>query len=150
MFLLKRLMRVLALRAPTLSGGWLATTGLVAALALMPALVFWGALENYHAGIASKQAIEASDAFQQARYSVGAEESLERKYRLEPGQEIREQHARAAANLVSWLGKARSLDQGENVIAIDDVLAKHAAYLSAIVRLFSAVDANDTARATAI
>jgi len=150
MFLLKRLMRVLALRAPTLSGGWLATAGLVAALALMPALVFWGALENYHAGIASKQADEASDAFQQARYSVGAEESLERKYRLEPGQEIREQHARAAADLISWLGKARALDQGENVIAIDDVLAKHAAYLSAIARMFSAVDANDTARATAI
>jgi len=150
MVLFARLKLVLAIFAPTSPGGRLATAGLVAALALMPALVFWGALENYHAGIASKQANEASDAFQQARYSVGAEESLERKYRLEPGPQIREMHARAAADLVSWLRKARSLDRGENVIAIDDVLSKHAAYLSAIARMFSAVDANETARATAI
>ncbi|SAL36276.1 response regulator receiver modulated diguanylate cyclase/phosphodiesterase [Caballeronia udeis] len=150
MVLLKRLKHLLALFAPTSPGGRLATAGLVAALALMPALVFWGALENYHAGVASKKADDASDAYQQARYSVGAEESLERKYRLEPGQEIRDRHAQAATELVSWLRKARSLEQAENIVAIDDVLAKHTTYLLAIARMFSAIDANDTARANAI
>jgi diguanylate cyclase (GGDEF)-like protein/PAS domain S-box-containing protein len=150
MVLLQRLKRALALRAPSSSGGRLAATGLVVALALVPALVFWGALENYHAGLASKQANEASDAYEQARYSVGAEESLERKYRLEPGQEIRDKHARAAADLVSWLGKARALEQGKNVTTIDGVLANHAAYLAAVDRMFAAVDANDTMRVNAI
>ncbi|WP_053064230.1 putative bifunctional diguanylate cyclase/phosphodiesterase [Caballeronia mineralivorans] len=150
MALLKQLQRVLARRVPSSSGRILATTGLAMALSLVPALVFWGALENYHAGVASKKANEASDAYQQARYNVGAEESLERKYRLEPGQEIRDKHAQAAADLVSWLTKARSLEQAENIVAIDDVLVKHTAYLLAVDRMFAAVDTNDTARVNAI
>jgi diguanylate cyclase (GGDEF)-like protein/PAS domain S-box-containing protein len=150
MLYLHRLKRALTLYGLSSSKSGLAAMGLALVLTLVPALTFWGALHNYRAGIASKLANEASDAFEQARYSVGEEESLERKYRLEPGQEIRNKHAEAAAALVSWLRKARALEARDNVPAIDDTLAKHTAYLVAISRMFSAIDSHDTTRANTI
>ena len=130
--------------------GKLATAGLVAALTLVPVLIFLGGLESYHAGVASKRANAVSDAFEQARYSVTTEESLERKYRLEPGRSVREAHAQAATSLLFWLNSARRLEGNEGVAAVDDVLTQHKAYLSAVARMFSAIDADDPARAHAI
>jgi diguanylate cyclase (GGDEF)-like protein/PAS domain S-box-containing protein len=131
--------------------GKVATTGLVAALTLVPILIFLGAMESYHAGIASERANAISDAFEQARYSVSTEESLERKYRLEPGRSVREAHAHAATSLVFWLSSARRLEGGEEGgAAIDEVLAEHVAYLSAVARMFAAIDAGDPAGANAI
>jgi diguanylate cyclase (GGDEF)-like protein/PAS domain S-box-containing protein len=100
--------------------------------------------------MASKRANAVSDAFEQARYSVGAEESLERKYRLEPSREIRERHAAAAASLLAWLRKARDLDPRGSAALVDSVASENMAYMAAIVRLFAAVDANDTQQANAI
>jgi hypothetical protein len=125
----QRLKRVRANRDPLLSRSGCAAFGLALVLAIVPTLIFWGALQNYRAGIASQLANEASDAFQQARYSVGEEESLERQYRLEPTQEIRARHTQAAAEMVSWLEKARARERGVDVAAIEAIVAKHATYL---------------------
>jgi diguanylate cyclase (GGDEF)-like protein/PAS domain S-box-containing protein len=116
----------------------------------VPTLIFWGALQNYRAGIASQLANEASDAFQQARYSVGEEESLERQYRLEPTQEIRARHTQAAAEMVSWLEKARARERGVDVAAIEAIVAKHATYLVAVSRMFTAIDLHDAVLANDI
>src|ERR1035437_7036869 len=48
-----------------------------------------------------------SDRYTQAASAVAAEESLERKYRLEPGPEIRALYNAAGADLVSALGRVR-------------------------------------------
>jgi diguanylate cyclase (GGDEF)-like protein/PAS domain S-box-containing protein len=130
--------------------GTLSAMGLAAVLIFMPALAFWGAWTNYDAGLASKRANAVSDAFEQARYNVGAEESLERKYRLEPSEEVREKHAHAAASLIAWLQKARDLDPRVSAALIDGVVLRHRMYMSAIARMFDAVDAKDSEEAKSI
>ena len=79
----------------SLRQGWgvgrLASLGLVALLVFLPSFALWGAFSTYRAGEAARAATVLSDAFEEARYAVGAEESLERKYRLDPSPEIHQQ-----------------------------------------------------------
>ena len=130
--------------------GNLAAAGLVAVLLVLPALGLWGALTTYSASKSASYASELSDAFEQARYSVGAEESLERKYRLEPSADVRRRHQAAAASLIMWLERARAVSHGAEGPFVNDVLAKHVLYLAAIQRMFAAIDAGDTAQTNEI
>jgi diguanylate cyclase (GGDEF)-like protein/PAS domain S-box-containing protein len=130
--------------------GTLSTIGLATVLILVPAFAFWGAWTTYDAGMASKHANEISDAFEQARYSVGAQESLERMFRLDPSKEARERHAAAAASLVSWLQKARDLDPRGSAALVDSVVLRQRTYMSAVARMFTAIDLKDTEKANAI
>ncbi len=127
-----------------------ASLGLVAVIAVLPAFALWSAASSFRAGAAGKHASEVSDAFDDARYAMGAEESLERKYRLEPGEEIHARHGEAAASLVKSLARARALGNSADGALITGVLAVHAQYLLAIERMFAAVDAGDVVRATDI
>ena len=115
---------------------------------MLPGLALWAAIVTHHAGSAAKAAIQLSATFERARFAVGAEESLERKYRLEPGKEVRESHAQAAAEMVSALRQVEHLSGKEN--DLEGIISVHAQYLNAVARMFDAVDAGDTARATAI
>ncbi len=130
--------------------GHLASLGLLALLVTLPGFALWGATSTYETGVAVRHATELSNFFEEARYAVGAEESLERKYRLEPGEEVRSRHRAAAAVLVEILHKASLLGTAADRLLIDDVLVRHVAYLEAIRRMFAAVDAGDTVAANAI
>jgi len=126
----------------------LASLGLVGVLVVLPSLALWAAVITYYAGSAAKSAIQLSATFEKARFAVGAEESLERKYRLEPGKEVRDLHAQAASEMEAALRQVERLSGGDE--HLDGVIAMHAQYLGAIARMFDAVDAGDTARASAI
>lgn len=128
----------------------LASVGLGAVLVVLPILALSGALLTYEAGTAAKRANELSDAYQDALYAVGAEESLERKYRLEPGKDVLERHRQAGVSWLAALDRARALSGPADRALIDKHFALHQQYLVAIGHMFAAVDAGDTARATAI
>jgi len=130
--------------------GRLASLGLLAVLVTLPGFALWGATSTYQTGVAVGRATELSNAFEEARYAVGAEESLERKYRLEPGEEVRSDHRAAAITMAAALQRARTIGALADRLLIDDVLAQHERYLQAISRMFAAVDAGDTAAANAI
>ena len=130
--------------------GRLASLGLLAVLVTLPGFALWGATSTYRTGVAVRHATELSSLFEEARYAVGAEESLERKYRLEPGDEVRGRHRAAGLVLVEALHKARLLGTAADRLLIDDVLVRHVAYLEAIRRMFAAVDAGDAVAANAI
>jgi len=83
--------------------------------------------------------------YAQAASAVAAEESLERKYRLEPGPQIRTRYNSAAADLVSALGRVRRQGDAGDRAFVDRVLVQHRDYLIAMDRLFAAVDSGDTA-----
>ncbi|PZR43279.1 MAG: hypothetical protein DI523_28075 [Paraburkholderia fungorum] len=121
-----------------------ATVGLIAVLVLLPVLAFIAAWTSYGAGKAAEHASEISEAFDEARYCVGAEESPERKYRLEPGGDVRRAHAHAGASLDSDLRHLRILEPRE-APAIDRLLQEHNAYLSYIAQIFAAADIGDQA-----
>jgi diguanylate cyclase (GGDEF)-like protein len=102
---------------------------------------------------ASEQAVSASDLsddYSAAASAVGAEESLERKYRLEPGPEVRDRYDKSAAALVASLGDVKKDGDAADVALVARVLALHVDYLSAIDAMFTAVDHNDTALALEI
>jgi diguanylate cyclase (GGDEF)-like protein/PAS domain S-box-containing protein len=130
--------------------GRLASIGLLVVLVALPGFAMWGATTTYRTGVEVKHATELNNLFEQARYAVGAEESLERKYRLEPGETVRVSHQAAGAAMVASLQQAALIGTPVDRQLIDDVLARHARYLDAISRMFAAVDANDANAATAI
>jgi diguanylate cyclase (GGDEF)-like protein/PAS domain S-box-containing protein len=123
--------------------GRLAALGLLAVLVALPGFALWGAVSTYRSGMSARHATLLSDAFEEARYQVGAEESLERKYRLEPGPEVGQRHRAAAEAMEAALGRARALSTPADAARIDAILADHKVYLAAIAHMFAAVDAGD-------
>jgi hypothetical protein len=81
----------------------LATGGLAAVLLLLTGFALWAAYSTNRAARQADHFNRLSDAYQQARFAVAAEESLERKYRLEPGPEVRQRYQQAAAALAAAL-----------------------------------------------
>lgn len=139
----------IALRGPG-GPGRLASIGLLTVLVGLPGFALWGATATYQTGVAVRQATELSNALDAARYVVAAEESLGRKYRLEPSQEVRRRHQAAAADMLAALQRAAVIAEPADLLLIDNVLVQHRVYLQFISRLFMAVDAGDTALAGAI
>jgi diguanylate cyclase (GGDEF)-like protein/PAS domain S-box-containing protein len=126
----------------------LASLGLVVVLVAVPVLTLWAAIASFQAGTAAEHASDVSSAFKAARYAVAEEESLNRKYRLEPSPQVLARHRAAAAAVVTALEQAASLGAGRGFI--DEELAAHTQYLIADDRMFAAIDANDSALATRI
>jgi diguanylate cyclase (GGDEF)-like protein/PAS domain S-box-containing protein len=130
--------------------GRIASLGLLAVLVILPGFALWGAAATYKTGVAVTHAIELSNSYERARFAVGEEESLERKYRLDPDNEVRTRHRDAGTTVAEALRQAAAMDTPTNIQVIDEVLAQHEQYLLAINHMFAAVDANDAAAASAI
>ena len=128
----------------------LASIGLLVVLVALPGFALWGATITYRTGQEVRRSTKLNDTYEQARYTVGAEESLERKYRLEPGPDVRARHSVAGADLAKALDRAAKMGDEAERQSIRDVLAKHEDYLGAISQMFAAVDAHDTEAANAI
>ncbi|BDI29512.1 hypothetical protein CCAX7_15630 [Capsulimonas corticalis] len=126
--------------------GWLASTGLALVLLILTGFVFWASVTTRSLTRQAHTAAQLNDAYQEARYAVGAEESLERKYRLEPGAEVSRDHRRAARNLISALEKAQKVGGLHERIVVPQLLKEHDAYLTTTVEMFAAVDAGQTQR----
>jgi CHASE3 domain sensor protein len=127
--------------------GRLATFGLAGVLIVLSIFALWGEFSTNRAANAAKRSSELSDAFEQARFAVAAEESLNRKYRLQPSPEVLGKHREAAASLSAAMERAQGLGDPADRTLISDVLAIHKEYLLAIDRMFAAVDAGDITRA---
>jgi diguanylate cyclase (GGDEF)-like protein len=125
----------------------LTSFGLASVLLVLAIVALWGALSTYRVASSAKRLSELSDAFAQANFAVAAEESLNRKYRLQPSAEALDRHHEAAALLLAALNRVRALDDTADGVLIGDVLDMHKEYLLAVDRMFAAVDAGDVARA---
>src|SRR6204780_5845126 len=77
----------------------LASFGLAGVLIVLSIVAVWGEFSTNQAANAAKRSSELSDAFEQARFDVAAEESLNRKYRLQPNGEGLGKHHGAAPSL---------------------------------------------------
>jgi diguanylate cyclase (GGDEF)-like protein len=128
----------------------LATAGLAAVLLVLTGFGLWAASSTNRVARQADQLSRLSDAYQQARFAVAAEESLERKYRLEPGPEARHRYQQAAAALVAALTVVRQCGNPRDRALAARVEAHHVRYLDATGRMFAAVDAGDAERVLAI
>jgi signal transduction histidine kinase/CheY-like chemotaxis protein len=121
----------------------LAGFGLGTVLVLLAAFAVTASLLTSRAAAQASEKTALSAAYERARFAVGEEESLERKYRLEPGPEIRVKYQRAVADVLAAIRVVgRTGDSRDRVVA-RHVLDEHRPYLAAIGRMFAAVDRHD-------
>jgi diguanylate cyclase (GGDEF)-like protein/PAS domain S-box-containing protein len=119
---------------------WLGLAGLVLFLA---GFALWIGTTSQVAGDSVRQAIVMNDAYERARFAVASEESLERKYRLEPGPDVLARYRAASAALVAALGDAQVAGTPDDRRFVERTLDLHRSYLVAIERMFAAVDRHE-------
>lgn len=119
----------------------LALAGLCAVILAVGGFALWSARNTNEAAAESAAATRLANAFERARYAVGAEESLERKYRLEPGPDVRKRYDAAAASFVGAITGVRDLGRTADVQLANRLLVEQRGYLKAINEMFAAVDA---------
>ncbi|HEV3012031.1 MAG TPA: EAL domain-containing protein [Actinomycetota bacterium] len=119
-------------------------------LVLLTGFALWAAFSTNRAARQADRLSQLSDSYQQARFAVGAEESLERKYRLEPGAEVRAKFDGAAGSLLAALNEVQRRGDVQDQALVAQIEAQHARYLDGIQRMFAAVDAGDDKRVLAI
>ena len=125
--------------------GNLAWLGMGSVLVFLSAFSLGIALSSSGAGDAVRRASTLGDAYGDAAVAVTQEESLERKYRLEPGPDVLARYHAANAALLTALEDAKTAGDATDADFVAHILALHQSYLLAIGRMFAAVDANQTA-----
>jgi len=128
----------------------LAAGVLVLVLLALSAFAIWSSQATSQASARAVTANGLSEDYARAANAVGGEESLERKYRLEPGPQVQANYDKVAAQFVAALGAVgRDGDTADRAFT-GATLARHRDYLRAIDRLFRATDRRDTAAALKI
>jgi diguanylate cyclase len=129
----------------------LASTGAILILLGLSVFAVWTSQATASATTDAADASRLSDGYADATRALATEESLERKYRLEPSARVRASHHAAAIDLVQALRRVRvdGGTAGEQRLSAH-VLVQHAQYLAATAQLFAAVDRGHTATALKI
>ena len=128
----------------------LATVGLAAVLVVLTGFGLWAAFSTSRAIRQADRLSRLSDAYEQARWAVAVEQGLERKYRLEPGPEVRADFQQTAASLLAALEVVRQRGDDADRLLVGQVQAEHVRYRAALEQMFAAVDAGATRRVVAI
>ena len=127
-----------------------ASACLAVALLALSGVATWSAFATSDAASTATQASRLDDAYNSARFDIGAEESLERKYRIEPSADVRAQHLAAKTDLDAALATiSRDGDAADRKVAAD-VTERNATYLIATDLLFAATDQHNPTAATTI
>ena len=121
----------------------LATIGLAVVLVLLAGFAIAGGLATDYRSRQMAHASAVSRAYMRARLAVVEEESLERKYRLQPSSDVRARYDAAGAAMISALNEVVRVGSVIEAQPALDALSQHVPYLEAIGRLFHAVDAGN-------
>jgi diguanylate cyclase (GGDEF)-like protein len=127
-----------------------AAIGLACVLLALTALSVLGAAGTRRSAQAACRSALLADAYQRALTAVAAEESLERKYRLEPGAEVRDRHRQTHDDLQRALDDVYARGTSGDRALVTSLRSLHANYVTAVSRMFTAVDAHQPATALRI
>ncbi|MFI5897510.1 putative bifunctional diguanylate cyclase/phosphodiesterase [Actinoplanes sp. NPDC051513] len=122
-----------------------AAIGLAGVLLALTALSVLGAASTRRSAQTASRSAMLAKAYDRAFDAVAAEESLERKYRLEPGTEVRERHRQAGDDLQQALDDVYTRGTPADRELVTSLRSLHAGYVTAIARMFAAVDTGDPA-----
>ncbi len=117
----------------------LAIAAIAATLALLVGVVIAGSLVMDRAAQDTQRSVVLSTAYQHAAVGLAAEQSLEHKYRLEPGPVPLSDYAAANRQVVKALDQIE-LGTSEDRDLAENVAAEHKQYLVQARLLFQAVD----------
>ena len=121
--------------------------GIVSVAAVLIALMvvaIGGSLATDRAASASERGVLVNTAYQAAARGVAAEESLERKYRLEPGPVPLAAHIEARHAVVRALAELQGLQSTGDRRLATHIGREHAAYVAAATLMFAAVDRHES------
>ncbi len=124
--------------------------GLTAAAALLVALmvvVLFGSRATDRSAGEAQRAVLLGAAYQQAATGVAAEESLERKYRLEPTLVTRVAHETAERSVEDTLTRVDAVGSAADRALVSRVLTEHGRYVLGAEGLFAAVDRHESTAA---
>jgi len=120
-----------------------ASAGLASVIAIVGVFGLWSSHELESGANRALAAIHLSGAYAHAATAIAAEESLERKYRLEPGPEVHARFNDVSADLVAALVEVRLHGDADDQARARVVGVAHTTYLMWMDRLFQAVDEGD-------
>ena len=120
-----------------ISARW-APVGLGLVLLLLTGFAMWAALSTGNAANQVARANHTAAAFDNAHYAVSEQESLERKYRLEPSALVRGFHFAAGIAMTDALKSASRTGTPRELRVVHDALTRYDAYLKAVRRVFAA------------
>src|SRR5580698_11511296 len=107
-----------------------------------------GSLVTSNAAAASALAVRTATAYGHAATAIAAEESLERKYRLQPGPVPRAGHTAAEASLEQAMRQVAVLGDSADRNLAKAVLREHKTYVAASAQLFLSVDRHNPVAVT--
>lgn len=119
------------------------SAGLFAVLIGVSGFAMWSAVSTRQVAERAIASNTLSDHYATAATAVAAEESLERKYRLEPGPEVRRRFDKVTKNMRAAIELVRRDGTAEDQRVADQVAASYGPYRQAIDRMFDAVDRGD-------
>jgi diguanylate cyclase (GGDEF)-like protein len=122
-----------------------AMIGLALTVFALTLLSLLGTVETRRSALDVSRAAGLAEAYNRAHNAVAAQESLERKYRLEPSPEARGLHQAAIADLRQALADIGARGDADDRRAVDTLRAMAARYQSAVTHMFVAIDAGDQA-----
>jgi diguanylate cyclase len=121
------------------------SAGLFAVLLGVSSFAMWSATSTRQSAERAIASNTLSDHYAAAATAVAAEESLERKYRLEPGPEVRRRFDKASGDLKAAMELVRRDGTAPDYAVASQVAAAYGPYMEAIDRLFGAADRGDAA-----
>jgi diguanylate cyclase (GGDEF)-like protein len=123
-------------------------TGASLALVGLIGVVTVGSLVTSNAAAASALAVRTATAYEHAATAIASEESLERKYRLQPGPVPKAAHTAAEASLKQAMLQVAALGGSADRSLAKVVLREHEGYVVASAQLFLSVDRHDPVAVT--
>lgn len=121
------------------------SAGLFAVLIGVSAFAMWSAVSTRQSAERAIASNIMSDHYAAAAAAVAAEESLERKYRVEPGLEVRRRFDKATAELRAAMELVSRDGTAQDQVVTKQVALAYGPYRQAIDRMFAAVDRGDIA-----
>jgi diguanylate cyclase (GGDEF)-like protein len=113
---------------------------IAATFVMLIAVVIIGSAVIDRGAIDTQRSVVLSSAYQRAASGVAAEESLERKYRLEPGPVPRAAHQAADHQVDQSLARIADTGNSEDRVLVARLSGQHERYVRAAGALFAAVD----------
>jgi diguanylate cyclase (GGDEF)-like protein len=104
-----------------------------------------GSLATSRAAVDVERAVLLDAAYGRAATGVAAEESLERKYRLQPGPVPLAAHVEARAQVRRALSEIKRLGTPKDRQLVNRVSGEHTGYVRAALDMFAAVDRHESA-----
>jgi diguanylate cyclase (GGDEF)-like protein len=120
----------------------IAAVGSIVVVLLVVAVI--GSVTTEHAAERTQRAVRLNTAYRKVATGVAAEESLERKYRLEPGPVPLAAHRAARVSVLQGLADVGRLGDASDEAISSHLGTEHVGYVTAVTIMFAAVDRHES------